>query len=295
MPNTTQLHLPCGPVKAALTDNLIHARGIPYATAARFQPPEPTETWTIPLDCTARAPICPQLPSRLGSVMGLGLLDQIAAPRCGDPANLTLAGQSAGADSIVCMMAAEGTRGLFHWVILLSPPLGKLHGRAETRARLAEKAETLMTKDPREMTTAELLDLQKKLLLDRVWGRHMLFAPAFGAYPLPSENAVESKIVETARGVPVLVRWTAHDGRPFASMSGPLCSLYSMPFSSVSTAACQAGCASTTCSFDWGAQDNPLQACHTIDIQFVLGAPGAWEKPMLQGAMPKTSFVWVKR
>lgn len=277
-------------------------------------------------DLAGRGIVCVNVTYRLGvfgylpidgvAPANLGLLDQIAALRWvqdniaavgGDPGNVTLAGQSAGADSMVCMLAAEGTRGLFHRVILLSPPLGELHGRAETRARLDEKAETLMTKDPREMTIAELLDLQKKLLLDPVRGRLMLFAPTFGAYPLPSEDAVESKIVEAARGVPVLIGWTAHDGRPFASMSGPLCSLYSMPFVGGSLEALgtwymtrryfslpsqrlharlvQAGCASTTCSFEWGAQNNPLQACHTIDIPFVLGAPGAWEKaPMLQGS-----------
>lgn len=71
MASTSTIQLPVGPIKAIIVDDsFIHARGIPYAKAQRFEKPQPTETWTEALDCTGRAPICPQLPSRLESVMG---------------------------------------------------------------------------------------------------------------------------------------------------------------------------------------------------------------------------------
>ncbi|KAL4894058.1 Alpha/Beta hydrolase protein [Aspergillus ambiguus] len=397
MSSTIEIALPCGPIKASrIDDNLMHARGIPYATAKRFETPQPTHQWTNPIDCTTRAALCPQLPSRLESVMGpltqghsmdedcltvsvtapenaknapvlvwlhggayisgggdldcyrpsglaergvvcvnvtyrlgvfgylqidgiapanLGLLDQIAALRWiqsnvgvfgGDCGNVTVAGQSAGGDSIVCMMVAEGTSGLFHRAILMSPPLGELPGRTETETLLSEKAKSLLTKDPREMTTAELLELQKKLLLSPVQRRIMLFAPSFGAYPLPKEDELDQKILDAAKNIPILAGWTAHDGRPFASMIGPLCSQYrisyvgwflealgtwymtrtyfSLPSQQLHERLVHAGCASTTYSFEWSAHDNPLKACHTIDVPFVLGCRDSWARaPMLQG------------
>ncbi|MBR7503977.1 carboxylesterase family protein, partial [Mycobacterium tuberculosis] len=59
----------------------------------------------------------------------LGLLDQISALRWvqrniaafgGDPDNVTLAGQSAGADACAHLMIAEATDGLFSRVIMAS-------------------------------------------------------------------------------------------------------------------------------------------------------------------------------
>src|SRR5690625_5998401 len=59
----------------------------------------------------------------------LGVLDQISALRWvqanissfgGDPDNITIAGQSAGADACAHLMIAEGTEGLFHRVLLAS-------------------------------------------------------------------------------------------------------------------------------------------------------------------------------
>ena len=44
--------------------------GIPYATAARFQPPDPVPPWKGVRDATRPGPIAPQLPSQLTRVVG---------------------------------------------------------------------------------------------------------------------------------------------------------------------------------------------------------------------------------
>jgi para-nitrobenzyl esterase len=49
---------------------LLHARGIPYARAARFAAPQPIAPWSDTRDATTRGPVCPQLPSRLEWVTG---------------------------------------------------------------------------------------------------------------------------------------------------------------------------------------------------------------------------------
>lgn len=66
------ISLPCGPVLAHSNGGVIHARGIPYAQATRFQEAYdlPTRDSDSILDCTKPATICPQDPSRLEKVMG---------------------------------------------------------------------------------------------------------------------------------------------------------------------------------------------------------------------------------
>jgi para-nitrobenzyl esterase len=49
---------------------LVHARGVPYATARRFQLPEPVRTPDVDRDASHRGPMCPQDPSRLETVTG---------------------------------------------------------------------------------------------------------------------------------------------------------------------------------------------------------------------------------
>ncbi len=51
-------------------DGLIHARGIRYATAERFNAPKPLPAHAEVVDATKRGPACPQLPSRLEFVTG---------------------------------------------------------------------------------------------------------------------------------------------------------------------------------------------------------------------------------
>ncbi|KAL2823260.1 Alpha/Beta hydrolase protein [Aspergillus cavernicola] len=394
------MQLPSGPILALCSDdeNLIHARGIPYAQAQRFQPPQPLshKESEAERDCTKPASICPQLPSRLESVMGpltagfaldenclhlsitapknakkapvmmwlhggayisgggdlpcyqpvdlarrgvvcvnvtyrlgvfgylclgdiapanLGLLDQRAALRWiqtnisifgGDPGNVTVVGQSAGADSIICLLVAQETKGLFHRAILLSPPLREIKERAPTASLLSAKAEQYLTKDPREMTVDELLAMQKKLLLDPVRKQVMLFAPSLGAYPLPGVDEFDQRVAEAVRGIPVLIGWTGHDGRPFSSMLYPMQILYKVPVLGPCLEALQtwfvtrsyfmwpsqgfhervrrAGGTSTTYSFEWAGAESNLGACHCIDIPFVLGSWEAWKgAPMLKG------------
>ncbi|MFI9388626.1 carboxylesterase family protein [Kutzneria sp. NPDC052558] len=59
-----------GPVRGTTTGTVTAFRGIPYATAKRFQPPSPHPRWTETKDASNPGPAAPQLRSRLAHVMG---------------------------------------------------------------------------------------------------------------------------------------------------------------------------------------------------------------------------------
>lgn len=89
---------------------------------------------------------------REGNVANFGLLDQIAALRWvrqniaafgGDPEQVTLAGQSAGAQSVLALMASPKARGLFQRAIAQSPYGLPSHARAKARDVAVRQAEAL--------------------------------------------------------------------------------------------------------------------------------------------------------
>ncbi|WP_346958374.1 carboxylesterase family protein [uncultured Arthrobacter sp.] len=67
---------PCGPVTGWRDGGVLRATGIPYATAARFQPPAPAPDRTDTLAATSLSPACPQAP--------VPFLDDILGTRYGE-------------------------------------------------------------------------------------------------------------------------------------------------------------------------------------------------------------------
>nr|WP_275901757.1 carboxylesterase family protein [Brevibacterium zhoupengii] len=154
----------------------------------------------------------------------LGLLDQISALRWvqrnvsafgGDPSNVTIAGQSAGADSCAHLMIAEATEGLFHRVILASAPLGLAGGTEPMNWAMAKVAEKI---DP-DASVDDILAAQDEVhRAAMVGGLHagMCFGVHYGDYPLPAKSETGAAWSEAARKYDVLMTRTEREIAFFA-------------------------------------------------------------------------------
>jgi len=156
----------------------------------------------------------------------LGLRDQVAALQWtqanieqfgGDPDNVTLMGQSAGAISVLSLLAAPSTRDLFHRVIVQSARLSSLstaHDTAASGHALLEHS-GLSVDGLRRLPTDQVLALQNA---------HIRANARFGATstpfrPFAGDDLVDAnplaEAVAGAAGKNVLVGWTRDEMSAF--------------------------------------------------------------------------------
>jgi para-nitrobenzyl esterase len=164
-----------------------------------------------------------------------GLTDQLAALRWvqdniasfgGDPARVTLGGESAGAGSVLHLIGHPGTRGLFRRAITLSPPLHELVidsglGERWTRALVAALGlgDDVAAALPalRSLPAEAVVTAQEKLLAGEFQGSRGGAMPIAEPGSLPADPA---STPDVASEIPLLIGSNAQEGTFFFRAGG---------------------------------------------------------------------------
>lgn len=167
---------------------------------------------------------------REGNFANNGLLDGIAGLRWikenitafgGDPENITLFGQSAGADLIRNIMLAEGTDKLYRRVILQSDPIGAM----ENREKMDNEILTALNQVQLDLPIDQLLEIQQQIesrINEKGNAKFLIFAPHYGVYPLPEKKNIPKRIVEIASDHDMLIGSTTREAAAALGVSEKL-------------------------------------------------------------------------
>ncbi|MEU4968799.1 carboxylesterase family protein [Streptomyces smyrnaeus] len=230
----------------------------------------------------------------------LGLYDQLEALRWvrdrieaygGDPGNVTVFGQSAGALSIRLLMELPEARGLFRRAVLHSPPL-VIGSRSPDEARkIGRLFADLLGTDPRTADHGALLDAQRRTAAahQRRSGSTMEppFTPVTGADPL----AVPGRTFDAnVRGLEVMYGWNADDMSAFPGESGEIPELtstfYEVPLARLGDRLRRAGARAHGYRLDWRPLGSPFGATHCVELPLLLGRRSAWQGSPMLGDQP---------
>jgi para-nitrobenzyl esterase len=251
----------------------------------------------------------------------LGVLDQIAALQWiakniaafgGDPAQVTVFGESAGGHSVAALMSTPDTRGLFRRAILQSAHLG-LGFVSTARAERAGRAvrASLGGADPRSAPAEQLLSAQEAAIVKFRGPGGLntapLFGPIAGVAPLPESGQTDiakaivhdstDLLIGTTRDEmraffdtnPNIVRWRRFpilgDRGVEAAAAAVTRQVFAKPARKLADLQAHNGAAVYRYLFEWTPEREAFGACHTIELPFVFGNGAAWrDSPMLAGA-----------
>lgn len=142
-----------------------------------------------------------------GNLANLGLLDIILALKWinknieffnGDKNNVTLYGQSAGADAVRLIMLSEGTEDLYKRVIIHSDPVSLTHNRKKDDLKVLDCVNKNLNNNS---TFEEIQKVEEDILKDlklSLSSTFMKFSPHYGVYPLIKEKDIKKRLKEIA-------------------------------------------------------------------------------------------------
>lgn len=229
----------------------------------------------------------------------------------GDPHNVTIAGQSAGAHSVLCLLGMPSTRGLFSRAILQSAPAFLGIGSARMARQGGRRFLAHLDGDPRAASISAILQAQEQMV--RQSSGFLQLSPASGLTtipgiePLPDNRRWATEIQARAKDLDVIIGTTGQEMAAFhrqntamrrlrtlpvlgAAIANAIERLFSevifdRPARKIGQRLTKAGARVWMYEFDYRAPAAVFGATHCIDLPFLLGTDADWENaPMLAGA-----------
>lgn len=304
------------PVAARAAPVMVWFHGGAYVTgggeAPKYDPEPLVRDGVVVVNVTSRLGGFGYLTPVGSPAANLGLQDQILALRWvsagiaafgGDPANVTVFGQSAGGDAIVSMMACPAANGLFHRAIVQSAPLGLRRGRSRCHEAARAAFTDGLTGDPTTAPASAVLAAARAVDdAVRSYGMagRMPFGPVFGVAPFGPD--VDGALRDSATRVELLIGRTEDDAEPFVRDVPAIARLRSLGpvgravarrivaavtrkvfgTSEIERVWSTAGGRIATYRLAWAPANAPFGATHCIELPLLFG--GDWsDAPMLAG------------
>ncbi|MFC0542221.1 carboxylesterase family protein [Kutzneria chonburiensis] len=311
------------PRDAAGAPVMVYYHGGAYVTgsgeSARYRPTRlAAEGKVVVVTVSYRVGIFGYLtPTREGVETNLGLRDQLLALRWvarniasfgGDPANVTIFGQSAGGDSVASLLLSEPARGLYRRAITHSAPLGMRAGRAALHRAVRAAADEALRTRPRDLSAEDLLEVQE--IAARAgrtfgWTGGMPLGFHYGEYPLPPESEVPAVIARHAPGIDLLLLHIRDDALPLARIDrsvarlmklGPVGRTVVDGISKIATARLfdhparrlakdwrAAGGQAGHYRMDWKPDHTDFGSPHSLELPFLFGSDADWADAAMLG------------
>ena len=230
----------------------------------------------------------------------LGLHDQLCALTWvrehihafgGDPENITLFGQSAGALSISLILdSPQCPSGIRRAIVQSSPGGSASYSRAEAKANGSAFARHLGV-DPRNASIEQILAAQRTTAIEISQTRATTppfapihdMAPMLDAAPTPNDRPSD-------RHVELIVGYTRREGSAFAPATAPnriaiendVTAMFTDAAHALARRNIDAGVPVYIYRFDWSPSDDGFGATHCIELPFILGTEESWrDSPML--------------
>ncbi|WP_052507680.1 carboxylesterase family protein [Sphingomonas hengshuiensis] len=221
-------------------------------------------------------------PSYTDMLVALQWIRENIARFGGDPDNVTIAGQSAGAGAARGLTDWGHGQTLFRRIIPQSGPSFRV-SREEMEDH-SRKFDALLGQDPHTAPVAAVLQAQAQLTKQR--GGDPGWRPVRPDTIAPFNVDILSG---WAREEPAAGMWLAQGkkpvpGTPVAPLRPKALEMMGNATIALGIEAAKAGRTSYLYSFDWNGPDTGLGDCHCIDLPFLFGDRAAWQNaPMLAG------------
>ncbi|MEU6990258.1 carboxylesterase family protein [Streptomyces sp. NPDC046465] len=230
----------------------------------------------------------------------LGLYDQVEALRWvrahiaaygGDPADVTVIGQSAGGISVRLLTRLPEARGLFRRAILQSAPIDITARPHEESLELGRIFAEALDGDPHTADLPAILAAQNETALThlRRSGRTMepAFMPVEGIAPFPGP---QDRADENVRDIDVLYGWNADDMIVFCRDDDDPAKrtreVYEVPLARFGASLVRAGARAHAYRLDWCPAGSPFGAAHCLELPLLFGTRDAWRSSPMLGDTP---------